>query len=88
MYHTDTIRHFITSNFYVANPSALADDDSLLEAGIVDSTGVLEVIGFLETRFGIPVEDEDIVPDNLDSIDRIAAFVARKCDAHAAAGVL
>jgi acyl carrier protein len=70
------IRHFVTSNFYAAG--ALGDGDSLLEHGIVDSTGVLEVIAFIEEAFGVTVEDEEMLPDNLDSIERIAGFVARK----------
>ena len=74
----DQVRSFITTNFYVADPSALGDETSLLDQGIVDSTGVLEVISFLEATFGIRVADEEMLPDNLDSIGRIAAFVARK----------
>ncbi|MBU1237945.1 MAG: acyl carrier protein [Gammaproteobacteria bacterium] len=72
------IRDFITTNFYVADPTALEDSASLLERGIIDSTGVLEVIGFVEDNFGIKVEDSEMLPENLDSIDFIAAFVARK----------
>jgi acyl carrier protein len=72
------IREFVTSNFYVADPASLEDGTSLLDQGIVDSTGVLEVIGFIETTFGITVEDSEMLPDNLDSIERIASFVARK----------
>jgi acyl carrier protein len=72
------IRDFITTNFYVADPSTLEDDASLLDRGIIDSTGVLEVIGFVEDNFGIKVEDNEMLPENLDSIDNIAAFVARK----------
>ena len=72
------IREFVTSNFYVADPAALEDGTSLLDQGIIDSTGVLEVIGFIETAFGITVEDSEMLPDNLDSIERIARFVARK----------
>jgi acyl carrier protein len=49
-----------------------------LDLGVVDSTGVLEIIGFLEQAFGLKVEDDEIVPANLDSIDRIVAFVERK----------
>lgn len=74
----DSIRAFITANFYVAEPDKLQGDSSLLDSGIVDSTGILEVVSFLETEFGIRVADEDMVPDNLDSIAQIAAFVARK----------
>ena len=74
----DTIRVFITTNFYVAEPSALEDETSLLDQGIVDSTGVLEVVSFLEKTFGIRVEDEEMFPENLDTIERIASFVAKK----------
>lgn len=55
-----------------------ARDVSLIESGVIDSTGVLELIEYLEDDFGIRVEDAETVPENLDSIDRIAAFVARK----------
>jgi len=74
----EQIRAFVTSNFYVADPAALEDDASLLDRGIIDSTGVLEVIFFIEETFGIKVEDSEMLPDNLDSIDRITNFVARK----------
>lgn len=52
--------------------------ESLLESGVIDSTGVLELIEFLEQDFGIHIEDSETVPDNLDSVERIVAFVARK----------
>ncbi len=71
------VRAFITSNFYVADPSTLAVDASLLDQGIIDSTGVLEIIMFLEGTFGFKVADSEMVPENLDSIENIAAFVAR-----------
>jgi acyl carrier protein len=74
----DQIRGFITSNFYVADAEKLGDDDSFLDRGIVDSTGVLEVIAFLEKTFDIVVDDDEMLPENLDSIAKIAAFVARK----------
>lgn len=69
---------FITTNFYVADPTTISDDASLLDQGIVDSTGVLEVITFLEGEFGIKIDDAEMVPDNLDTIANITAFVARK----------
>jgi acyl carrier protein len=72
------VRAFITSNFYVADPATLADDASLLDQGIIDSTGVLEIIMFLEDTFGFKVEDSEMLPENLDSIENIASFVARK----------
>jgi len=71
-------RTFITTNFYVADPAALSDDDSLLDAGIIDSTGVLDLIGFIEAQFGITVSDDELVPENLDSIARLSAFVERR----------
>jgi len=72
------IRSFVLANFYVADPAQVADGRSLLEQGIIDSTGVLEIISFVEATFGIAVEDEEMVPQNLDSIDGIARFVLRK----------
>jgi len=78
------VREFIVSNFYVADPTSLADDASLLDSGVVDSTGVLEVISFLESAFSVTVDEEEMVPENLDSIARISAFVSRKQAAKAA----
>ena len=72
------VREFIFSNFYVTDGEELSDAASLLSLGIVDSTGILEVIGFLEEEFAIVVEDEDATPANLESIERISAFVSRK----------
>ena len=74
----DKVRAFVTTNFYVPDPTVLADEASLLDQGIIDSTGVLEIISFLEDTFELTVEDSEMLPDNLDSIDRISAFVARK----------
>jgi|APFre7841882724_1041349.scaffolds.fasta_scaffold12684_2 acyl carrier protein len=75
------VRAFILDGFYVPHPERLADDTSLLETGVVDSTGVQEVIGFLEERFQIRVENEEIIPENLDSIGQLARFVRRKLEA-------
>ena len=72
------LREFVTSNFYVADASALADDASLLEHGIIDSTGILELVFFLETTYGIAVDDKEMIPANLDSIAKVAGFVGRK----------
>lgn len=72
------VRDYITASFYVADPAALPDNESLLETGIVDSTGVLELVAFLESTFGVKVEDEEMLPENLDSIARVSAFVGRK----------
>jgi acyl carrier protein len=73
----EVIRRFITTNFYVADPAHLGDDESLLESGIIDSTGVLEIVAFLQQEFGMTVEDRDIRPENLDSVARLVAFVER-----------
>jgi len=74
----DEIRRFIAERFLFGDDKTLADDDSLLEAGIIDSTGILELIGHLEGRFGIKVDDDELVPENLDTIAGIAAFLRRK----------
>jgi acyl carrier protein len=76
----NAIREFITTNFYVADDSSLTDDTSLLESGVVDSTGVLEIISFLEERFSIKVADAEMVPDNLDSIGKIVTFISWKVE--------
>lgn len=72
----DSVRAFVVEAFYA--PADLADDASLLDTGTVDSTGVLELIMFLEKRWEITVGDREIHPDYFDSIRRIAAFVERK----------
>ena len=73
------IRAFIEENFlFREDVSGLSDDDSLLENGVMDSTGILELVAFLEGDFGIEMSDAEIVPANLDSIASIAAYVGRK----------
>lgn len=73
------LRLFILENFLFSDDqSELNDDDSFLEEEIIDSTGILEVIEFLEEEEGIKVEDEELVPDNLDSVDKIVSFVNKK----------
>ena len=59
----ERIRRFVTTNFYVPDPSVLSDSASFLDAGIVDSTGVLEIVNFLETEFEVKVEDDDVLVD-------------------------
>lgn len=73
------IREFVVENFlYGQGGDQLSDDDSFLGRGLIDSTGVLELVTFLETRFGIRVDDRDLVPANLDSLAKLRDFVARK----------
>ncbi|HEU4537953.1 MAG TPA: acyl carrier protein [Polyangiaceae bacterium] len=74
----DEIRSFLKTNFYVPDGTQLGDNDSLLDLGIVDSTGVLELVGFLEDRYRIAIDDQELVPDNLDSVGRLVAFIERK----------
>ena len=76
----DRVRRFVTTNFYVES-GTVADRASLLEQGIVDSTGVLEIVAFLESEFGIAVKDDELLPRNLDSIAAISAYVKRKTSA-------
>ncbi|HFQ14340.1 MAG TPA: acyl carrier protein [Gammaproteobacteria bacterium] len=79
MAEAQKVRDFILENFlFTDDASALADDDSFLQKGIVDSTGMLEIIYFLEDDFGIKVEDDEMIPENLDSVNNIVAFVRRK----------
>jgi len=75
----DQIREFIVENFLFGDESRnIAASTSLIENDLVDSTGILELVAFIEERFGFTVADREIIPDNLDSIARIAAFVAAK----------
>ena len=73
------IRDYILDNYlFTDDQSALADEDSFLDKGIIDSTGIMEVIFFLEEEFGVQVDDEEMVPENLDSVKNIAAYIGRK----------
>ena len=76
------IRGFIIENFlFGESENGLKDGDSLLEQGVIDSTGVLELVSFVEQTFDIKVEDEELIPENLDSIIYIVDFIMRKQDA-------
>lgn len=73
------IRDYILENFLFTNEaSALANDASFLEKGIIDSTGVLEMIFFLEQEFGLKVADQEMIPENLDSVNNIVRYVQSK----------
>lgn len=75
----DQIKGFIINNFMMGrNPEELADSDSLLNKGIIDSTGVLELVGFLEESFNIQVEDAELVPENLDSVNNLVNYIEKK----------
>ena len=73
------IREFVISNFlYGQQPSAIDDQQSFLESGIIDSTGVLELVGFIEQQYGIAIGDRELVPENLDSVANVSRFVGEK----------
>ena len=80
------VRRFIEDNFLFRDDrGALSDSESLLDAGLIDSTGILELVAFLEAEFAIQMADADIVPANLDSIKTIVGYVERKTATQAAA---
>src|SRR5271168_654431 len=74
------IREFILEKFPLARKQQLKDTDALLETGILDSLGVLDLVTFIEQKFSIGMTDDELVPENFQTIERIAAFVARKKD--------
>ncbi|MBI5445897.1 MAG: acyl carrier protein [Deltaproteobacteria bacterium] len=79
------IRTFILENFlFGADEKSLDDEDSFLEKGIIDSTGILEVVGWIEEKFGFQVADEELVPENFDSVSRLAAFISANAQARVA----
>lgn len=73
------VREFLATNYFLGDdPAQLAGSSSLIEAGLIDSTGVLELVGYLEEQFGIRITNEELLPENLDSIENIVGFVERK----------
>jgi acyl carrier protein len=72
------IRTFIIENFLFGNDEGLKDDSSFLDEGIIDSTGILELVSFMEETFSISVDDEELIPENLDSIDNVVGYLERK----------
>lgn len=74
----DELRRFVINNFLYGRDSRFSDDESFVEMGIIDSTGLLELVGFLEHKYGVEVQDADLIPQNFDSITQLAQFVRRK----------
>ncbi len=72
------VREFVVENFLFGDGEALKDGTSFMEEGIIDSTGILELVFFLEETFSIRVEDDELVPENMDSLQSIAGFIDRK----------
>lgn len=75
----EKVKTFIIENFLLGDISNnLNDDDSFFEKGIIDSTGVLELVSFVEKSFNVKFEDEELIPDNLDSLNKVADFILKK----------
>ena len=79
----DQIRQFIFEKFPLAKSRSLEDSSALLEEGVLDSLGILELVEYLQTELGVNVEDDDLVPENFASVDAITAFVESKTEAPA-----
>ncbi len=75
---SEKIRAFVVDNFLFGDGSRLTDDTSFLEERIIDSTGILQIISFLEEEFAIKINDDEILPENLDSLNHITAFLNSK----------
>lgn len=75
----EELRSFLRETFFIGTTTMkLRDSDSLMDAGTVSSTGILEVVTFLEEHFGLEIDDQELLPENFDSIDRLVQFVGRK----------
>lgn len=75
----EKLKTFIINNFLLgAETNDLSDNDSFLEKGIIDSTGIIELVGFVQETFDIRIEDMELIPDNLDSLNKLQAFIIRK----------
>jgi acyl carrier protein len=72
------IRTFIVDNFLFGDDAGLREESSFLREGIVDSTGIMQLVSFIQESYGIAVEDEELIPENLDSIKRVASFIRSK----------
>jgi len=74
----EPVRNFVIENFLFGRTEVLMDDQSFLESGIIDSTGVLELVVFLEKTYGIGISDDELIPENLDSINNVSRFLLSK----------
>ncbi len=68
----------MVANFLFGQADGLQDDTSFMDSGTVDSTGILELVAFLESNYGVKVQDQEMVPENLDSVSRVSAYLTRK----------
>jgi acyl carrier protein len=74
------IRKFIIENFLYGQAEGLEDETSLLEKGLIDSTGILELVAFVEEKYGVSVADEELVPANFDSINNLSSYITGKIE--------
>ena len=74
----EKIKSYIVENFLFGDDAGLDDATSFLDSGIIDSTGILELISFIEESFDTKVKDDELIPENLDSIDNLVNFIAKK----------
>ena len=74
----ETIKAFIIDNFLFGSSDGFSDDTSFMEEGIIDSTGILELIDFIEEKYLISVEDDEMIPENLDSLNNVTAYLSKK----------
>jgi len=80
MDNSSKIRQFVVENFLFGDGQVLKDDTSFMQEGIIDSTGILELVFFLEETFGVSVEDDELVPENFDSLTRIVKYLEAKTE--------
>ena len=78
MSHVNSVREFIVENFLFGDGETLKDDTSFMEEGIIDSTGILELVMFLEETYNIKVEDDELIPENMDNLNNISKYLDRK----------
>ncbi len=78
MSHIETVHEFIVENFLFGDGEQLTNETSFLDSGIIDSTGILELITFLEETYNLKIEDDELIPENLDSLNCVAKFIKQK----------
>ena len=76
----NTLRSFIKENYLLGRDFPFADGDSFLEHSIIDSIGILQLVTFLQDTYGITVQDDELLPENLDSVNAVTAYLCRKLD--------
>ena len=83
MDYLTTVQNFIVDTFLFGDNEKLKEDTSFLESGIIDSTGILELVTFLEEAYKISINDDELIPENLDSLKNVARFLEKKINGNA-----